>query len=68
MTASLAARLDPTDAADPTLDHAWSVLEAVPDPEIPVVFYAKFVVSIVRRRKVRPSDNSFHHRIISLSQ
>ncbi|WP_133649499.1 1,2-phenylacetyl-CoA epoxidase subunit PaaD [Paraburkholderia flava] len=24
-------------AIDPTLQHAWSVLEAVPDPEIPVV-------------------------------
>ncbi|HEY2607471.1 MAG TPA: 1,2-phenylacetyl-CoA epoxidase subunit PaaD [Paraburkholderia sp.] len=37
MTVTLAARPDPTDAADATLDHAWSVLEAVPDPEIPVV-------------------------------
>ena len=31
MTAPLAAR------PDTTLDHAWAVLEAVPDPEIPVV-------------------------------
>ncbi|MGF6596596.1 ring-1,2-phenylacetyl-CoA epoxidase subunit PaaD [Paraburkholderia sp. GAS448] len=37
MTATLAARPDPTDATDAALDHAWSVLEAVPDPEIPVV-------------------------------
>ncbi|MGF6752625.1 1,2-phenylacetyl-CoA epoxidase subunit PaaD [Paraburkholderia sp. GAS42] len=31
MTATLAAR------PDATLEHAWAVLEAVPDPEIPVV-------------------------------
>jgi ring-1,2-phenylacetyl-CoA epoxidase subunit PaaD len=37
MAATLAARPDPTNVADATLDHAWSVLEAVPDPEIPVV-------------------------------
>ncbi|OLL29427.1 phenylacetate-CoA oxygenase subunit PaaJ [Burkholderia sp. SRS-W-2-2016] len=27
----------PADVADATLTHAWAVLEAVPDPEIPVV-------------------------------
>src|SRR5258708_35979080 len=31
MTATLSAR------PDATLEHAWAVLEAVPDPEIPVV-------------------------------
>jgi ring-1,2-phenylacetyl-CoA epoxidase subunit PaaD len=33
-TAPAAATLDP---ADPALEHAWRALEAVPDPEIPVV-------------------------------
>ena len=36
-TAQQAAGHPPSTTADPTLAHAWAVLEAVPDPEIPVV-------------------------------
>ena len=37
MTATLADLPDRTMSTDSTLERAWSVLEAVPDPEIPVV-------------------------------
>ncbi|PMS32121.1 ring-1,2-phenylacetyl-CoA epoxidase subunit PaaD [Trinickia symbiotica] len=36
-TASTTAAAKPARAADPALVRAWSVLESVPDPEIPVV-------------------------------